>query len=383
MSDNKSFCYEIFKNISIWSYNNNIKYNPCSYYNGFTVETNNLDLSQVWRSMPHRKLMEQSQTGTAIPGCFRCYKEESSGLKSRRQGSFENYEIFLNDPDITLSGPTGIDYSVGNLCNLKCMICGPYNSSSWIGDFQKIYPDKNINKFKFNKDELSLLEQPEYLRHVKSIHFHGGGEPLLSNFHYRLLQKINEVKGLTDVRVFYNTNGTQRVNNEILEIWEKCRLVEIYFSIDDIEDRFNYQRTGANWNSVVQNIKWFESSMPHNHMFNINCTWSHLNFYYLPELVNWYQNNFQINRYGDPINLMFQEVIGNFKIKSLSNKSLDILKDRFLKYPMLLELLDSITVESSDHHEFWDYVDALDRIRGNSFRNICPEWSKILDEDSM
>ena len=99
--------------------------------------------------------------------------------------------------------------------------------------------------------------------------------------HINLLKRIQEVKGLTDVRVFYNTNGTQIVSDLVLELWKKCKLVELYFSIDDVGLRFDYQRTGAEWDQIVLNLQWYFEHMPHNHMFNINCTWGYLNLFYL------------------------------------------------------------------------------------------------------
>ena len=54
----------------------------------------------------------------------------------------------------------------------------------------------------------------------------------------RLVTNLDDAKGLADTRVFYNTNGTVRVSDEVLTLWEECKLVEIYFSIDDIEKRF-------------------------------------------------------------------------------------------------------------------------------------------------
>jgi hypothetical protein len=84
---------------------------------------------------------------------------------------------------------------------------------------------------------------------------------LLSNAHVNLLKNVQQVKGLGDVRVFYNTNGTQTVSDEILNLWEKCKLIELYFSIDDVGTRFDYQRTGADWNQVIANLKYMDDKI--------------------------------------------------------------------------------------------------------------------------
>jgi len=162
-------------------------------------------------------------------------------------------------------------------------------------------------------------------------------------------------------------------------LWEECKLIELYFSIDDVGQRFDYQRSGANWDSVQKNLQWYKESMPHNHMFNINCTWGYLNLYYLNELVEWHQENFFANRYGDPTNLVFQKVLGKFSINHVSAATQDILVDRFKNYPSLIALVKSLkVVDQTDHGIFWDYVNRIDSIRGNSFKTLCPEWSDLL-----
>ena len=378
MKNKKYFCYEIYKNLGIWSYNGQLGYNPCSFFSGHIKTSSEFNLTDVWNSPEHLELKKCVETDTYIPGCQACYSAEDAGIESRRQGSKKLYEEYHNDTNIELSGPTGIDYSVGNLCNLKCVICNPENSSQWIPDYQKLNPTVDIAFFQYKKNEQLEITDPNLLQNIKQVHFHGGGEPLLSENHVRLLQKIQEVKGLSDVRVFYNTNGAQIVPDEILQLWEKCRLIELYFSIDDVGTRFDYQRTGANWNKVVDNMNWFYANMLHNHMFNINCTWSYLNFFYLNEVWDWWNENFSSNRYGDPTNLIFQKATDDFELNHLSKISHETLQNKFQGYNELLVLTQSLKTSNQPHDTFWKNISALDRIRSTDFRALNPEWSKLI-----
>jgi len=378
MKNKKYFCYEIYKNLAIWSHNGKLGYNPCSFFDGYIKTSSEFDLADVWNSPEHLQLKKCVETDTRIPGCQACYSAEDSGIESRRQGSKKLYEEYHKDTNTELSGPTGIDYSVGNLCNLKCVICGPQNSSQWIPDYQKLHPTVDIVSFQYKKNEQLEITDADLLQNIKNVHFHGGGEPLLSDNHVRLLQKIQEVKGLSDVRVFYNTNATQTVSNEILQLWEKCRLIELYFSIDDVGARFDYQRTGANWNKVNSTLDWFYANMPHNHMFNVNCTWSYLNFFYLNEVWDWWNKNFSSNRYGDPTNLIFQKAVGEFGLDHLSKTSHETLQNKFQGYNNILPLVQSLNVSDQPHSAFWKNISALDQVRGTDFKKIHPEWSKLL-----
>lgn len=378
MKNKKYFCYEIYKNLSIVSHNGKLEYSPCCAFIGHVKTSSEFNLTDVWNSPEHLELKKCVETDAHIPGCQSCYSAEDAGTESRRQGSKKLYEEYHKDTDTELSGPTGIDYSVGNLCNLKCVICGPQNSSQWIPDYQKLHPTVDIVSFQYKKNEQLEITDPDLLQNIKHVHFHGGGEPLLSKNHVRLLQKIQEVKGLSDVRVLYNTNATQTVSDEILQLWEKCKLIELYFSIDDIGARFDYQRTGANWHNVTATLDWFSANMPHNHMFNVNCTWSYLNFFYLNEVWDWWDKNFSSNRYGDPTNLIFQKAVGDFEINHLSKSSHETLQNKFQGYNNILPLVQSLNVSEKPHSIFWKNISALDQVRGTDYKKIHPEWSKLL-----
>lgn len=378
MKDKKYFCYEIYKNLAIWSYNGKISYGPCSYFDGYIKTSDKLDIKEVWNSEEHNALKRLIQEDKPISQCHRCYHEEQNGLRSRRLGSKELYEKYRNDDNIELSSPESIDYSVGNLCNLKCIICGPNNSTAWISDYQQLYPQKDIIQFKNEKLNQIKLEDIGILSNLKNIHFHGGGDPLLSITHVDLLEKIDHAKGLSDMRICYNVNGTVKVSDRVLDLWSKCKLVELYFSIDDIGKRFEYQRTGASWHDLVNNLNWYVDNMPVNHLFNVNCTWSYLNLYYLNELVDWYKDNFNCNRLGDPTNLIFQKASGDCSINHLSTEIKSKLQHKFTNYPQLLDIVSSLDENKSDHSEFLQYITELDKIRDTRFSSICPEFAALL-----
>ena len=378
MQNKKYFCYEIYKNLAIWSNNGKISYNPCSYFDGFIKTSDKLDISEVWNSQEHQELKRLIQDDKPIPQCHRCYHEEQHGLVSRRLSSKEMYERYRNNDNIKLSGPESIDYSVGNLCNLKCVICGPDNSTAWISDYQQMHPQIDIVKFKHEKLNQIKLDNPAVLSEIKNIHFHGGGDPLLSTTHTDILEQIKSVKGLSDMRIFYNINGTVKVSDRILEIWSECQLVELYFSIDDIGERFEYQRTGASWNELINNLSWYVDNMPVNHLFYINCTWSYLNLYYLTELVDWQQSMFNTNRLGDSIKIIFQKAIGDCAIDHASAELKSKLIEKFKNYPILLELVNSLEERDADHSKFLAYINDLDKIRGSSFNRLCPEFAALL-----
>jgi MoaA/NifB/PqqE/SkfB family radical SAM enzyme len=379
MQDKKYFCYEIYRNLAVWSYNGKLSYNPCSFFSRFIKTADSFDLDTVWNSPEHQHLKDLIEQDKPIPGCKACYQAEENGLPSRRTGAKQFYEIYLQDTTIESTVPTSIDYSIGNLCNLKCVICGPENSSAWLSDYRELNPQIPINKFKYEKLNQIELDDPVLLNNLRKIHFHGGGDPLLSNKHINLLNRVKNLKGLGDLHVHYNINGTTTASDELLELWGECKLVELYFSIDDVGKRFDYQRTGASWDNVTKNMQWFFNNMPVNHMFKINCTWSYLNIFYLDELFNWWQDNFQHNRLGDPVNLIFQKATGIAEVKWLSAATKQKLINKFKDYPMLLDIVNPIKESNDPHNDFLEFISRLDSIRNTKITDTFDDFAILLN----
>jgi hypothetical protein len=164
----------------------------------------------------------------------------------------------------------------------------------------------------------------------------------------------------------------------VLKLWEECKLIELYFSIDDIGARFEYQRPGKSFKTIEENLQWYYKNMPHNHMFNINAVWSYLNFYYLDQLTDWYEENLKTNRYGDPVKLIFQTVNGITQIHHVSESVQDHLLKKFQNYPNLITIVNSLSVTDQSHRRFLEWIDKLDQIRNQKFAQVAPEWAKLL-----
>lgn len=230
--------------------------------------------------------------------CFPCKIAEENGNTSRRNGSIE-WSLSNNTQQLSSTANLlKIDFWVGNVCNLKCAICGPNNSILW---------QKELGIAKNNRIiEVTQLHSDVNLNDIKWIHF-TGGEPLLEKSHYELLESI---ENKSQVIVNYNTNATVLPDTQLINIWKKFKNVILDFSIDDIEERFEYQRFPARWNNVVKNMFWYRDNMPVNVMFEINTSIGILNFKNYHNIQKWFQENFSTNRVTDPVRLRTQPTTG-------------------------------------------------------------------------
>jgi hypothetical protein len=374
MMSNDKYCYDIHHNLAIDYVNGEILIGSCCQSGRILSTETKID--QFWNL---KELIEirtsNKQNKLSESFCHACTKLEATGNQSRRNASKEFYDGW----DSKNKNIRALDIKLGNLCNLKCTICGPDSSTSWIPDAKKLgLPinnrfsyDKNYNNnLKLQVDNLTILQDLEMVKFW-------GGEPLLDEKHADILEFLDQQGILKNCRIVYNTNATQRVSDRVLELWSRAHLVELYFSIDDIGKRFEYQRYGANWDQVVANLQWYHQVLPSNHLFYIMTTVSYLNLWYLPELYDWKHQNFNTNRMEDPVNILLQPAHGNCSVEIISTKLQKQLVNRFEKYPDLLEFINFFKTKSNHSPEqFLDYVNKLDQIRKT-------QWSKTFDEFSM
>jgi len=107
-----------------------------------------------------------------------------------------------------------------------------------------------------------------------------------------MLQGIVDRGIASQVEIHYNTNGTVYPESAV-HIWKHFKTVEIAFSIDDLEERFEYQRTNAKWAEVCANLNRFRDlkEMHSNIVLQLCCTVNVFNVYYIDRVAQWIQTN--------------------------------------------------------------------------------------------
>jgi len=306
-----SWCSEPFNNIYVENIDGG-KIAPC-------CASKTEKINQYFSLMNQPFLLDirkQFLNGKRPDACEQCWKNEAQGLQSRRlDKGQEKRQPVINSLEI----------NVNNICNLKCRICSEYYSSGWHSDSKKL--GKTVPKPGKNN-----LWKEINLHPIRWIHFNGG-EPLLTNDHIEILKAIPNKQ---DCTVYYNTNGTIRVNENVFNLWRKFLLVKLIFSVDDIGDQFEYQRSGAVWKEVESNMFWYVNQAPHNTMFGINRTISRYNHQRLEYLDDWHQNNFIANRYGDKNDFTNQMAEGSASVEQTQKQ--------FESYDAKLNLIRTLDV---------------------------------------
>ena len=196
-----------------------------------------------------------------------------------------------------------LDLKLGNICNLKCRICGSWSSSQ--------FATEELNNLSANVDKktsfhYTMLKQGAWPREnpvfwkeiaevadqIRYIEF-TGGEPFMIREHFQMLQGLVDRGIASQVEIHYNTNGTH-FPLEALQVWRDFRQVNVSFSIDGVGDQFEFMRYPAKWNEVDSNMeKFLEIGKEFG---NINFSWcitlSVANIYNVPETLDYYYKKY-------------------------------------------------------------------------------------------
>jgi organic radical activating enzyme len=253
-------------------------------------------LEEIYHSEYMKNLRKEFLEGNKPATCQRCWDEEAAGRKSKRMNSRIRLKEYYDSVDWNNLNPDQlwfIDLKLGNICNLKCRICGSWSSSKWAKE-EIDYVGGNRKEhlaYKFLQDGAWPRETEVFwdnlktlLPNIKYFEF-TGGEPFLIGQHFDLLRYAVEQGYSKNIEIHYNTNGT--VFPESAELWNNFKHVEIAFSIDNVGARFEYERYGAEWEIVQDNLKRFNELRSLKISTQLCTTINIQNVYYLPELCDW------------------------------------------------------------------------------------------------
>jgi organic radical activating enzyme len=263
LSESKKFCMYPWVHLHAWPTGQAF---PCcmSEPAGQIGDCRTQKLDEIWNSTEQKQLRVNMLNEVSSAACTRCYEQEESGFFSGRQSANKHHGHHINkvqattpDGNLEKFELTYWDIRFSNLCNLSCRSCGHIFSSSWYQDQAKLaggdWKQKNKVLNYAGRTETDIWEQLEpHLDYVEQIYF-AGGEPLLMEEHYRILDELVKRKRF-DVRLIYNTNFTHTdlKGRSVFEYWKQFDSVAVGASLDDAGPRAEYIRKGTNW-AVIEN----------------------------------------------------------------------------------------------------------------------------------
>lgn len=269
---------------------------------GAVYRLTTVPLQDIYKSTYMQTLRQQFRNGAKPETCKLCWDEEAAGRDSKRIHSRVRLKELYTQVDWANDTPEQlwfVDLKLGNICNLKCRICGSWSSSKWAEEEMNYLPKGADKKKHIAYTWLKQGAWPrnadafwnnlkELLAEIKYIEF-TGGEPWLIKEHFELLQFAVDTGHASHIDIHYNTNAAQFPTMDQLKIWSYFGRVDIAFSIDNVGDKFEYERYGAKWQEANEIIDFVHSdkllctNITTQLCFTINIQ----NVYYLDELLEW------------------------------------------------------------------------------------------------
>ena len=360
--------------------------------------TQTQSLQEIWNGDSMKQLRLNMISGKKSAECRRCYELEETGMWTLRKSANSNFKSHSNRvEDTEADGSAGavnmtyMDIRFSNLCNLKCRSCGPQFSSSWFEDHKAIHGTPDHPKIlKVRDDMLSFMDELDPLLESVERVYWAGGEPLITEEHYRVLDKWVSMKKY-DVKMDYTTNFTQMFykNKTAFEYWNKFKNVRVAASLDANHKRAEYLRKNMIWSQVVKNRQLMIEQCPHVY-FEITPTVSVYNVLNIPDFhKEWVEDglldpaNIRINILLDPTWMRLQilpETVKE-KIRNRYSEHLTYLS-QFNNIESVkqdyINILKFLETDRSNEIKMWQFKTLrMDALRTEDVFEIFPELEEL------
>ena len=245
-------------------------------------------IEDVWNSNHMRKIRQEMIEGTVVKGCEHCYDLEDMGFPSYRTNYIrdwfeysgkgeeihERIEKSITNNFRVEEPPMYLDFRLGNMCNLKCRMCQPQNSSQIQKEYAKMetadpksadFVKENFTWGQFADHITPWQDDPEFLRQVEDwlpgvnkLYF-TGGEPTIIERVYWIMEKCVELNIAKDIELVFNSNMTN-IQKRFLDLVEQFKNVLMCISVDAFGHENEYIRGASHWSRVDKNLRKYCAS---------------------------------------------------------------------------------------------------------------------------
>jgi len=285
-----------------------------------------------------------------------------------------------------------------NFCNLKCNMCGPYDSSTFakenrdIGIANTVGIDQYLKGKALRNDTDNVSKYTEMLKNVIELKL-VGGETLAQKHNYDLMQHAIDLGVAKNIEIRITTNATLTPkfdSKDIFDLVPHFKRCQMNVSIEFWGDKNDYIRFPSKWQTIMNNVKRF-SEMPRTTILFAS-TVNSLNIGYLNEVADGVDelqdkqpdiyNNFATGSL----------VIGAgslYMISAVPKDIREIYLDKFYTkttsrhattFMKLCAYLVDMPFNEEDHMFMMIDVAKRDKHRGTLLTDIFPEWAPYYEK---
>lgn len=391
------------------------------------VPTNNAataNLKEVYNNETLKRVRKNILNGEWDPVCVNCKDEEAMGLETARvheikdwadRFTFEDAVATTHEDGSVDYGPRYWDLRFGNFCNIKCRMCGPYNSHSWYEEWSEYYGSDSFDtgekvitlvrnaKGRFDTNYYDWPKQEHFWNQMTDnidtaeYVFMAGGEPFLIERQEQFLKECIDRGRASSMTLAYNTNLTS-LPDRLVELWKHFKLVRVGASIDAMGEVLYYQRYPSNWDAILKNLHKLDGICRENLniVSAITATITTCNVFQFPEYIWWKVNDSgftNINNFEDFPVIMYHMAHGpetssiqifpkhiKEQIRSKYNEYIAKFEGNTHAVNMLKNVLVFMDAEDKSEHipEFIKFTKFLDNSRGQDLAKVVPELAELI-----
>lgn len=380
-------------------------------------------LEDIWNNDTMKRIRRQVLNNERPSECEPCFSLEDQGVESLRQRHVEQripesrvtlypqaMDKLREDYSMPFEIPT-MELKLNNLCNLKCRMCHPGDSTSWNdwGEIKEFYKKENniifdlvqehnlerkpfLDKFQDNPEWWESLEK--LLPYFRRVEF-AGGEPLMDPQHYKILDMLTPYGYQIEIKYATNLSMLGKGDRNIHEYWPKFRSIAVNVSIDGYKDSYEYVRGNASWDTMIKNIKEVQQ-IPNISRIVGAMTVQVSNIMDMDKLIEYFLDDlgiiFHTHRVSYPNLLSIQTLPIELKhevtnrLKNVSERLKDF---KFVKkHPELLKYTQNQIeyninyIWAKDLSHLWmdtvEFNKRLDKSRNQSFTDVTPEFTPYV-----
>mgnify|MGYP001182785899 FL=1 len=367
----------------------NGKIAPCCEFQ--TQEHRYDQIEEYFVSKNLKKVRQDLLSGVKNANCDTCWKaEENKGdslrlINNRTIAAATESSIMDQIHNPRLENIKSFDLTLGNLCNLKCVMCYPGLSSQLLAEvktndslksrYNKEYSQKD---FDWPKTDDFVDWCNKYLPQSIHIKF-TGGEPFIIPWIQTVLDKIPDQQKKKCV-LHFTTNLTV-VNLGLFENFRKFKEVWLSVSVEGIKDTHEYLRFGHKWETLETNLKLIQEMNIPNLLLKINHVVQTASYHSIIPMTNYFDNmNLKIRP------LLLKKPFYHH-IAALSKEAKQSFMDETKEYNG--ENVDFIKYVRSVSKQYMEQntaltklciqdLEKLDRVRNNNYKDIIPETNLRL-----
>jgi radical SAM protein with 4Fe4S-binding SPASM domain len=201
-------------------------------------------IGQIWNGEAMETIRRALESGSFAAGCQYCEWQMATGsFVNLSMPKWDEVPVYEKDP----AWPLQMEFSIGNTCNLECIMCDGKASSAIRAHREKLPPLRSPYSDAF------FVELRSYLPHLKKARFLGG-EPFLQSECFRIWEMLVE-DGMS-LPCHVTTNGTQ-FNRRVERFLEKMPF-SISISLDGYrKETIEAIRVNAKYDLLMRNVRSF------------------------------------------------------------------------------------------------------------------------------